>query len=432
MHSFITYSFQVTLIQILFLGIYYLLFRKETFFLYNRLYLLGSVFFSFVVPTISVSNLGDSNQVIQLNEIVLSNFNKYEITSIVQNELKTNNLFFYFYLLGLILSAILFFIKIFKIWKIKSESEEIMYQSNKIYLHEQPYEAFTFLNFVFIGKNNDDIETILKHELVHRLKKHSFDLLILEIASILFWFNPILKVYQNSLAEVHEFEADALVVSNDKGRYFETILNQMFQLKNWSITNNFFNKSLIKKRIFMLQKSKSPKKALIKYVLVVPMMFLSILLFSRCIENDDENHLLDRKSNSNRESESSWLDNDTIVSFVQFGEVDEAPRFKDCEKAGKEVVLKCFNEQMNLHIMKNFTYPEMAAEGNIQGRVNVQFIIDKEGNVTDIMAKGPKNGLLLEKEAIRLIKILPQFIPAKLKGKCVNVRYGLPITFKLI
>ena len=121
-----------------------------------------------------------------------------------------------------------------------------------------------------------------------------------------------------------------------------------------------------------------------------------------------------------------------VMTFERFDYVDEIPRFKGCEKASIEENLTCFNEQMNLHIKKNFTYPEIAAERNIQGRVSVQFTIDKEGNVTDIWTKGPINGQLLEEEAIRIVQALPQFIPAKLKGKSVNVKYGLPITFKLI
>ena len=86
---------------------------------------------------------------------------------------------------------------------------------------------------------------------------------------------------------------------------------------------------------------------------------------------------------------------------------------------------------MNAHINKHFSYPSRAAEDNIQGRVQVQFVIDKQGNVTDVRVRGPKGGELLEKEAERIISKLPKFIPGKQRNQPVKVRYAQPINFKL-
>ena len=86
---------------------------------------------------------------------------------------------------------------------------------------------------------------------------------------------------------------------------------------------------------------------------------------------------------------------------------------------------------MDEHIKKYFNYPTRAAEDGVQGRVSVQFMIDKQGNVTDIKMRGPQGGELLEKEAERIISKLPQFTPGKQRGKPVKVKYGLPINFKL-
>ena len=81
--------------------------------------------------------------------------------------------------------------------------------------------------------------------------------------------------------------------------------------------------------------------------------------------------------------------------------------------------------------MKNLVYPESASKANIQGRVTVMFVIDREGNVTKVKARGPHGGSALEEEAIRIVKLLPQFKPGIQRGKPVNVSFALPIRFKL-
>lgn len=124
-------------------------------------------------------------------------------------------------------------------------------------------------------------------------------------------------------------------------------------------------------------------------------------------------------------------DYDDIPDELPFAVIEDIPLFPGCEKVHKSKRLDCFNEKMAAHIKKNFQYPQRAADDEIQGRVSVQFMIDKEGNVTNIQMKGPKGGELLEKEAERIIAKLPKFTPGKQRGKPVKVKYGLPINFKL-
>jgi protein TonB len=84
---------------------------------------------------------------------------------------------------------------------------------------------------------------------------------------------------------------------------------------------------------------------------------------------------------------------------------------------------------MNNHILKNFRYPEIAQEMGIQGRVYVNFIIDKDGSITNIKMRGPDQNL--EKEAERIISRLPNMTPRKQRGRPERVPYGIPITFRL-
>ena len=119
------------------------------------------------------------------------------------------------------------------------------------------------------------------------------------------------------------------------------------------------------------------------------------------------------------------------IEELPFAVIENIPVFPGCEGLPKNKQLDCFNEKMNAHINKHFRYPERAMEDNIQGRVQVQFLIDKQGNVTDVRVRGPKGGELLEKEAQRIVSKLPKFTPGKQRNKPVSVRYAQPITFKL-
>ena len=140
--------------------------------------------------------------------------------------------------------------------------------------------------------------------------------------------------------------------------------------------------------------------------------------------------------------ESSETDKDEIIEVeeveieeefddvdVPFAVIEDVPIFPGCEKAAKSERRKCFQEQMNKHIRKNFRYPEIAQEMGIQGRVYVNFIISKDGSITNIRMRGPDKNL--EKEAQRIISKLPTMTPGKQRGRAVRVPFSIPITFRL-
>lgn len=124
-------------------------------------------------------------------------------------------------------------------------------------------------------------------------------------------------------------------------------------------------------------------------------------------------------------------DFDDIPDEMPFSVIEQIPAFPGCEGVPKSQQMECFNEQMQKHIKRNFRYPDRAAEDNVQGRVSVQFMIDKDGTVKDIKVRGPRGGAELEEEAKRIISKLPKFTPGKQRNKPVRVKYGLPINFQL-
>ncbi|MCB4799535.1 energy transducer TonB [Neotamlana laminarinivorans] len=113
---------------------------------------------------------------------------------------------------------------------------------------------------------------------------------------------------------------------------------------------------------------------------------------------------------------------------VAFALIEDVPVFPGCEGLNKAQTTKCFQEKVQKHVLDNFRYPDAAMQLGIQGRVSVVFIIDSKGYTTGIRSRGPDK--ILEKEAERIISLMPKMKPGKQRGKPVKVTYGVPIYFK--
>ena len=114
---------------------------------------------------------------------------------------------------------------------------------------------------------------------------------------------------------------------------------------------------------------------------------------------------------------------------IPFASVEDVPLFPGCETVPKPERRECFQNKMNLHIIQNFRYPEFAQKNGIQGRVFVQFFIEKDGNISGIRSRGPHG--ILERAAERIIEKLPKMTPGYQRGLPVKVPFSIPITFKL-
>ncbi|MBT8281530.1 MAG: energy transducer TonB [Muriicola sp.] len=113
---------------------------------------------------------------------------------------------------------------------------------------------------------------------------------------------------------------------------------------------------------------------------------------------------------------------------VPFAIIENVPIFPGCESAKTNEEKKlCFQEKIQEHIVKEFTYPPAALELGIQGRVFIQFVIDSKGMIGSIRMRGPDKNL--EKEAHRIVASLPRMTPGNQRGKAVSVPYSIPINF---
>ena len=460
----INYILQVILFQVLFLAIYDFFLSKETFFTKNRWYLLTTPILSFVLPFIKIPTFQKAvpqELIIYLPEIVLSPEKAIQKTTMYQsiNEVNYINLFFY---IGVAIFLILFLVKFFKIISLIRKNEIVKNPSYKLVLLPEETKAFSFFNFIFLGQEIpvSQQQQIIAHEFVHSKQKHSFDLLFFEFLKIVMWFNPMIYFYQKRITLLHEYISDEVAAkSATKEMYINNLLSNFFQVENIAFVNQFYKKTLIKKRIIMMKKTQSKKMNQLKYLVLIPVL-ASMLFYTSCASKATVNRLTESEKiaqenlknvaleNQNLKDSISKL-NDEIAfnlksnkflkkklydkvdervkaerdgNFVSFMIIDKAPTFPGCESGDK----KCFSKGVQKHFGKYFDADMVNTLGLDAGRkrVFVGFKIDSEGNVLDIAARAPHPKI--KAEVIRVMKSLPKMIPGEQDGEKVGVKYSIP------
>ena len=452
----INYIVQVLLFQTLFLVVYDLFLKKETFFQWNRFYLLISSVLAYIIPFIKINRLNVYvEKTIELPVVYLNN-NAVYLNKTPASIITLNNI----YLLGFIVMFAMFLFKIIGIIK-KINTNKIIFKAGyKLVILNKENSAFSFFNFIFLSEKiyKKEHQQILNHELIHVKQKHSIDLLLFEIFKIVFWFNPLSYLFQNRITAIHEYIADAkIIASNNKNQFFENLLNQTFKVENLSFVNNYYKQSLLKKRIIMTTKNKSKQILKMKYLLVLPLL-LTMLTYTSCsaqvIKKTATNEVNPPPPPPQKVTDANTLPPPPPppiqvfkqVKNVNFSSVDKTPLFPGCENfTDKKDLQKCFNKSVSSHIAKHFNSKLVNNLGLKAGkkRVVTQFLINKKGGIEDLKIKEINHNKItnvvtkqkthpkVEKEVRRIINLLPKMKAGEQDGKKVNVKYNLPIVFKI-
>ena len=468
------YILQTIAFQVFFLLVYDLFLKKETFFNWNRTYLLSTSVLSFMLPFVKIKALQESipkEFIITLPEIVISTeSNQFTETILLDTIVITSQSVSYMqwlFFIGLSVSLVLFGLKLYRIFRLFYTNPKIKNEGFRVVNLIKSKAAFSFLNYIFIGEKIDQQEAvqILEHEKIHVQQKHSLDLLYFEVLRILFWFNPLIYIYQNRTSELHEFIADAKASkAQNKSDYYQNLLSQIFDTKNVSFINTFFKQSLIKKRIIMLSKKQSRAILKFKYALLIPVV-LGMLMYTSCTqevvsqEARESNKAassdilkniailkesIAAKGNMTEEEEKSLKTLMMLISpnglndpffkdvvdraEIPFGVIQQIPLYPGCESQSKEDQRNCMAQKVTNHVVENFN-TKLGDDKSLKGKqkIYVQFIISNTGEVKDVKARAAHKAL--EIEAKRVIKLLPKMTPGMQEGKAVNVPYSLPIMF---
>ncbi|MDF1547937.1 MAG: GldM family protein [Bacteroidales bacterium] len=290
---------------------YYYFFRKVSDFKKIRFFLLSAMLFSLLLPFSPVSinlstYLAFNNQKLNksLSENIIydasvKNFNdrsstEFELTkstnSALQEHYNAEQLFLIIYLAvtGLFVLRLIF--SITKMILLSIYAEKIKHKNYTLILLDKRIIAFSFFNWIFIDKiiDNEELKQIIEHEKAHADQYHTFDLLFSELLVAAMWFNPFIWMFKKALTQVHEYLADEQVLNSgfNKLEYQQLLVNQAAEERLVAVSSNF-SYSLIKKRIMMMQKTKTHGYSGMKFLAVIPIIV--VLIFSVAVFNQPVN-----------------------------------------------------------------------------------------------------------------------------------------------
>lgn len=416
----IEFFIKSSLCLILLLGVYNFFLEKEKMSLFNRFYLLGSLVISFLIPLVKFELQQDIIQ----NNLLPEAIKTIQGNTIIINQ-KTNNLSIFlwsFYGIITLLFTFRFSKNIYVFFqKIKSNPKK-KFENGTLIFVEENILPHTFLNYIFINKNdyeNRKIEgELFTHELAHVSQKHTLDVLFIEILKTIFWFNPILIFYKKAIQLNHEFLADEKVVKsyNNVPFYQNLLLEKASWNSNFYLASNL-NFLVTKKRLIMMTKTTSQSRALLKKLSVSPV--LAGLIFISCSQDATEKQSDEKIVASTWEaakalsSEKTATNGNQAIEAVEVDpkDVPTSPQFP----GGMEAFYKFVGKEYK--IPKGFSG---------KAKIILTFVVKADGNLEEIKVIKDA-GFGTGEEAIRMMKKSPKWNPGLQDGKPVRVQYHLPI-----
>ncbi|SDP87185.1 outer membrane transport energization protein TonB [Mucilaginibacter sp. OK268] len=426
------YLLLVNIYLVLFYVFYVLLLRKETFFQLNRIYLVTAALLSFFIPMIQadwVQNLFITQQVkytIYSSPVMIYSFKPIAASHISIGQV-----------LAVLYGAGILFLSVRLIWQ--------LIKLKRVINQPQATVAYSFFNTVRLDQASSNNTIIEAHEQVHAQQWHSADVMLIELVMIINWFNPVVYMYRFAIKHIHEYIADrqAVQAGTNKAEYALLLLSQTFETPAHQLVNPFFNHSLLKQRIIMLQKNKSQRISLIKYGLSAPLFILMLILSSATINNSKPITVINNSAHqlfttpatpaflgdaihedrSLEKKEVSHAIHEIGIDTVRkkgnvFTSVEKVPEFPGGVEA--------FGQFLG----KSIKYPKADREKGVQGRVIITFVVEKDGSLSGLkVLKGVSK--TIDAEAVRVLKLSPKWKPGIEGHKKVRVQYTVPISFTL-
>ncbi len=396
------------------------------------------------------------------------------------------------YIIGAGIAALIFLIKLGKLLFIIIRSPKKKMPGYTAVFTGKEHGSYSFFNYAFFPNENVSPE-IVRHEMSHIAHHHSADILFVELMMIIQWFNPFIYLYKRELQSLHEYMADRDVVATgiDKQNYMMLILQQCTAVDFSNMSNNF-SFLLTKKRIKMITQSKKAKGVVIKALLTLPLF--ALLLFANCKSNGQEKASAEKAETTteNENLVTIKLGEESYLSFnnpmeINFDGTEYTLDIKSVKKertfefGDHKVVVKNNRDERNSYtvtidgapfdityitrmltddseatddsevytgavevlpeypggtaamfefIQKNVKYPESAKEKGIEGRVFIQFVVEKDGSLSSFQVlRGVSDDI--DAEAIRVLKAMPKWKPGMNNGEPVRVQYTMPFKFQL-
>ena len=383
------------------------LLEKETFHRLNRILILGCLIMSFAIPLVHFT--GGTNptvdmvrQAVQLPEVLINGDAKE------QSVWSWADIMTCIYIIGVVAIFLMTVVLTVRLTRQLRQCEHITdNRGNTIVLTDCATSPFCLFHYIVMSRDDyaNNRSFILTHEQEHIRLRHYIDLIILQFATIIQWFNPFVWLIGKNLKAIHEFEVDEAVLNKgiDATQYQKFLVVKAVGNRLQPFANNL-NKESLKRRIIMMNQKRSNRWMMLKALLVIPVATLAVSVFANgtnASETPKETH--PQKTTQ------------TKIHDV----VEEMPEFNGGQLAMMEF------------LMNNMKYPQAAVKAKQQGKAVVGFVVRKDGTVSDVHITKSAGHAVLDEEAIRVVKAMPAWKPGKQKGEPVNVKYSVPITFKL-
>ncbi|EQB92513.1 peptidase M56 BlaR1 [Elizabethkingia anophelis] len=467
--------------------IYKLVLADHKLFVFNRFFLLGAVVISLIVPFVQIDIAQENNLVTRtvnlyyIQEVIIgtapqSSFNWYKL--IVYSYIAITT----FFIIRFILSILQIAHRIYKNENKTVDNIHYVLLDNK----QIPY---CFLNYIFVPREdfiNRNIESeILQHEQAHLFQKHTLDIMFIQLVLAFAWFNPFFWLIKQSITANHEFLADehTLRLSKDIQHYRKLIISKTMAPYHNQFASNF-NFLLTKKRFIMMTKQTSKNKVRIlklsgAALLIAATAFgismnakekksITTSLTAKLDEiSDSALALAISKSDTTKQERKAIiskkieeLNADTAIKRAEIikkynksGELKnsdfppappvpptppaapptpptppKAPISPDAyAKVDKEASFPDGIESFRNLFTQNFDNSKVDGKGTI--KTTASYIIDKDGNVKNIVVVGPNESFNTEvKRTIETIVTKKKWVPAQLNGQNIASLFRFPIT----
>lgn len=407
----ILYLFRATLLLLIFSTLYHFVLSNKNTFRFNRWYLLLTLIGSFLIPLIPFNKLFETANVFQnipiaqpvlLNEMVLDLTSKN-----VNNSFNWTSFFEICFWTGFGLVLLRFLNELRKLWKLYKKAEKVIYDNKIVCIIEQENQIFTFGTIVFVNRtlfeNLKDHKAIWLHEKTHVNQLHSIDVLVIELMKIVFWFHPLVYLFEQNIKMNHEYLADEAALKQTQNvKTYQYELLDYLENTNTSLASSF-NFKLTQKR-FIMMKNKTNKWTEIVAKAVVVFGIIATITFVACSQDE--------------------IINQDIPENVQAKTEEKPLKFVEQKALPIEGLLKFYQ-----NFARTFNAPDMG-EGVNEIKVRLKFIVEKDGSFSNIEAVGSENENV-SNEAIRVLKQMPNWKPAKHEGKIVRSTFTLPIRIKV-
>lgn len=421
----------------LFYTLYKLLCQRDTFFLWRRTALLSFVGISFAYPLLNIQDWVSEQPTIAELANYYATIAWDEITVTVPATNGNSRLpdlatvATYIYLTGVIAFGLRFIVQLSAICRIRWTGKSMYVDGQRIISLPTETSPFSFFQWIFLhlpSLQEDSRKEIIMHEQAHAHQWHSADVVLYELTNIVCWFNPFVWLLKSEVRLNLEYLADDKVTETMQNRkQYQYHLVEIANIGKQSGLYNNFNVSHLKKRIMMMNKKRTRMTGHLKYVLFAPVVALLLIAGNISCTSSKKNEPTETPApveekvetptpaptEAPAEAPESKTADDTVYSIVE-----EQPEFPD----GPAACLDWINSHLS--------YPPIALEKGIQGRVTITFIVNADGSISDATAiKGVDPDL--DKEAIRVISQMPKWKPGKQNGKAVRCRFNLPVRFVL-